>query len=74
MATLEALPPTQLLRLVQIELRCVQDATLLFEDTVPDCVCALLRPHAETARHLSEILWTHYHLPVHGHPPSVCDW
>ena len=71
MESIETLTPTQLLRLTQIELRCVQDCTVLFADTVPESVWAIIRQHAETAHRLNEMLWTYYHLPVHGHPPST---
>ncbi len=72
MKSIETLTPAQLLRLTQIELRCVQDCATVFEGTVPECVCDIVRQHADTAHRLSEVLWTRYHLPVHGHPPNAC--
>jgi len=72
MQSIETLTPAQLLRLTQIELRCVQECATVFEATVPECVCDIVRHHADTAHRLSEVLWTQYHLPVHGHPPAQC--
>ncbi len=69
MESIETLTPTQLLRLTQIELRCVQECATVFETTVPECVCVIVRQHADTAHRLSEMLWTRYHIPVHGHGP-----
>lgn len=69
MESLEILTPAQLLRLTQIELRCVQDCATVFEGTVPECVCDIVRQHADTAHRLSEALWTYYHISVHGHGP-----
>jgi hypothetical protein len=71
MESLDTLAPGQLLRLTQIELRCVQERTTLFETTVPECVCEIVQQHATTAHRVSEILWTRYHVPVHGHRPSL---
>ena len=55
MGSLETLTPGQLLRLTQIELRCVQECTMLFETTVPECVCEIVQQHAMTAHRVSEI-------------------
>ena len=69
MESIDTLTPAQLLRLTPIELRCVQECATVFEATVPECVCDIVRQHADTAQRLSEVLWTRYHIPVHGHGP-----
>ncbi len=43
MESLEILTPAQLLRLTQIELRCVQECTTIFDATVQECVCDIVR-------------------------------
>jgi hypothetical protein len=73
MESLDTLTSGQLLRLTQIELRCVQECTTLFEIAMPECVCEIVQQHAVTAHQVSEILWTRYHVPVHGHSPTSCS-
>ncbi len=72
---MKTLTSDQLLRLIHIELRCVQEYSAVFPQTVPEAVCDLLCQHAEIARQFSEQLWKEYHRIVHGHvlstmPPS----
>jgi len=43
MESLDTLTPGQLLRLTQIELRCVQEYTTLFEIAMPECVCEIVQ-------------------------------
>jgi hypothetical protein len=69
MESLDTLTPNQLLRLTQIELPCVRVCTTIFDSTVPTCICDIVQQHVETAHHLSKVLWTRYHMPVHGHGP-----
>lgn len=64
------LTPVQLTQLVQIELRCVREYALLFEDSVPEPACDFLYQHSAAAHRLSEILWEDYQTPIHGHRPS----
>jgi hypothetical protein len=68
---METLASDQLLRLIHIELRCVQEYCAVFPQTVPEAVCDLLCQHAEVAHQLSEQLWKDYHRTVHGHVPST---
>jgi hypothetical protein len=74
---METLASDQLLRLIHIELRCVQEYSAVFPQTVPEAVCDLICQHAEIAHQFSEQLWKDYDRTVHGHVlstvPSCCQ-
>lgn len=65
------LTPELLMRLVQIELRCMQECAGLVGDDVPKDVCDIMCQHAQIAHTLSERLWQEYGVAVHGHRPSA---
>ena len=59
----------QLMRAVQIELRCVQEYTVLDETCLPEWMMELIQTHIRTAQQLSRRLWEDYGLTVHHHGP-----
>ncbi len=60
----------QLVRALQIELRCVQEYSALEETCLPEWVMALIQTHVEVAQHLSGQLWEIYGVPWHQHGPT----
>lgn len=63
----------QLIRAVQIELRCVQEYTRLADGCMPEALWENVRQHVETAHMLSQQLWDQFQVSIHNHPPMDKD-